>query len=79
MSSPSVGGQSIRISSFWRFRSISARRSVTSRPIFPARASSASESARLAGITDPWIASAARAWPWSTSPSVGEASWAVSK
>ena len=68
---PRVGGQSIRIRSLLRRRSRSALRSVTSRPIFPARTSSASASRRFAGTTRPCTASAARACPWRTSPSVG--------
>ena len=51
VSRPSAGGQSIRTMSWLRFTSISARLSVSSRPILPLSTSSASASPRFAGST----------------------------
>jgi hypothetical protein len=84
VSSPRLGGQSRKMTSKSPSIGLSALRNVSSRPILPASATSASASCRLDGMTlTPSGATCSAAFafaaPTSTSRTVGSASGSTSK
>jgi hypothetical protein len=79
VSSPSAGGQSMRITSYDCRGPFSAFRSTSSRPILPDIERSTSARIGVAGMMPSWTASEALASPESTSATVGAASGGTSK
>ena len=79
VSSPSAGGQSMRMTSCCLRASLSALRSTSSRPILPLSPRSTSARIGVAGMIPSWVAALAFASPASRSATVGVASAGTSK